>query len=1072
MPLRVLLLPWILLMTLLADCISVSADDTDIYLEGAGSGRPYLHILLDVRNDGAVLCTYGADCSPPFMSQRAYNFLGANYSVGESVRALGVLQAVLSALIERPQLDSLNVALLISNHQHNQSFSQPGKTGGGTILSGYRRLGDLRGELQTVLASLPVIYSGETHVLQPRESFFEWYRYITGGQVALGTNTAGNFGLPVAVPDYDQAIINSGRYLSPFNSADACPRLYGLVVTLGEAADDDDLDGEIAASLPLQPGAGFSGMLNYLQHPDSDLLPAVQNPVHLRKNWVIATRDNAALAEGYARAGGDGSVLYLDEPAALETALFESLRKIAGGSAQFVAASVPVNLNAQGQTTGAVYLGLFQPAGAAWWTGNVKKFRLTGGAGQTGQPVVGRVVDVMGESAFELAGVDKGRIRFNALSYWTDPATLPPGDGLTLPIGADGREVERGGAGQKIDRFVAGYVGDSNTDMSPAVEPARQLFVEPESGEAFLPFNADSATVTELGDLLDPQSQLSSAQRLDVIRWGRGQDTENGQGTARNWLVGGVLHSRPLALNYGAVSGYSEENPLVKLFYGSVDGLFHMLLDTDTAGRQSGREQFAFYPRELLSSINLLRGNKLPSGQQSYGVDGAAVVLRMDRNRDGRLIQEDGDQAFVYVGLRRAGTSYFALDVSDPAALPRLAWTIRPELAGDFQELGLTFSTPLVARVQYEQSPRDVLIFGGGYNGGWNSARTSRTGKDLNAADDTRGNAIYIVDAGSGELIWKAVLGVTGSATNSRYEHVGLVDSIPSSVAGLTTGQGILHRLYVGDTGGALWRVDLPPGDDENQRRDHWLISKLADLGADAGEPGGSAERDLRFFHAPELVQSFDVEGKFDGVLIQSGDRAHPGEKVVENHLFYIKDREVISGSDRVKAENEAINPGGRYRFEDLADQTDCVTGAEVLAATERGFNCGERPTANGWKLMYKRSGEKGLSRPLVDAGRVFATTYTPAASTGCAPLEGQGHLYAIRLADATALVGGVRVYDLGSGIPANAQHLGQSILLPGGGAELYDLDGDGERDMSQLLPSQAHSRYRVYWRDPAMDPL
>ncbi|MDB4261683.1 hypothetical protein N9878_02315, partial [bacterium] len=578
----VLLLPWSLLIVLLVECMAVNADDIDIYREGAGSGRPYLHILLDVRNDSAVLCTLGVDCAPPFMSRRAHNFLSVKYSMGEAVSTLGVLQAVLAAVLERPLLDNLNVALLMSNHQQNQSFVQADKAGGGTLLSGYRRLGDLRGELQTLLTSLPVSYPGESHALQPRESFFEWYRYITGGQVALGTNTAGNFGLSVAQPDYDHAIINSGRYLSPFKSADACPRLYGLVATLGEAAYDDDLDAEISAALPLAPGAGYAEILAYLQHADTDLLPALQNQVHLRKTWVIGTRDNSVLAEAYALAGGAGNVWYLDEPAALEVALIEALQQITGGSSQFVAAAVPVSLDTQGQTAGAFYAGVFQPSAAAGWNGNVKKYRLTGDTGPPGEKVVDRIVDVTGADAFELAGVDKGRIRFDALSYWTDPDTLPAGDGRTLPIGADGREVARGGAGQKIDSFVAGYVGDSNTDRSAAGEPARQLFAEPATGEMFLPFNADSVTATELGDLLDPQSQLSAAQQLELIRWGRGQDTENGHNTARSWLVGAVLHSRPLALNYGAAPGYSQANPLVKLFYGSGDGLFHVLQDTDT----------------------------------------------------------------------------------------------------------------------------------------------------------------------------------------------------------------------------------------------------------------------------------------------------------------------------------------------------------------------------------------------------------------------------------------------------------------------------------------------------------
>ena len=110
------------------------------------------------------------------------------------------------------------------------------------------------------------------------------------------------------------------------------------------------------------------------------------------------------------------------------------------------------------------------------------------------------------------------------------------------------------------------------------------------------------------------------------------------------------------------------------------------------------------------------------------------------------------------------------------------------------------------------------------------------------------------------------------------------------------------------------------------------------------------------------------------------------------------------------------------------------------------------------------------MSRPLVDAGRVFATTYIPSVGGSCAPMEGQGRLYAIRLADAAALEGAVRVSDLGAGIPAPPVHLGETILLPGRGAPLYDLDGDGARDVSKLLPSQAGRAYRIYWREPAMD--
>jgi hypothetical protein len=77
-----------------------------------------------------------------------------------------------------------------------------------------------------------------------------------------------------------------------------------------------------------------------------------------------------------------------------------------------------------------------------------------------------------------------------------------------------------------------------------------------------------------------------------------------------------------------------------------------------------------------------------------------------------------------------------------------------------------------------------------------------------------------------------------------------------------------------------------------------------------------------------------------------------------------------------------------------------------------------------------------------------------------------------VRLADGSAVANNQRVYDLGSGIPTGAVLVGDAILLPGGGIDLYDLDGDGARDVSKLLPSQARKLYRVYWREPGVDPL
>ena len=174
-------------------------------------------------------------------------------------------------------------------------------------------------------------------------------------------------------------------------------------------------------------------------------------------------------------------------------------------------------------------------------------------------------------------------------------------------------------------------------------------------------------------------------------------------------------------------------------------------------------------------------------------------------------------------------------------------------------------------------------------------------GKDLNSNPDNVGAAIYIVDALNGDLLWKATQG-SGAPTNTEVQHPDLVDSIPSDITPVENISGIIERLYVGDTGGAVWRVDIPALVSD-VRASTWFISKLAELGND----GSTAASDRRFFHAPDVVETFDEVGNFDGVIISSGDRAHPNETAVTNYHFYLKDRKISNGDLTVLARTPIV---------------------------------------------------------------------------------------------------------------------------------------------------------------------
>ncbi len=727
------------------------------------------------------------------------------------------------------------------------------------------------------------------------------------------------------------------------------------------------------------------------------------------------------------------------DPLALRRHLAEAVFSLVSRAGSLVSGVGPSRSRASGEISRDLYLGLFEARPRLGWRGNLKKLRLVAGAGMDARAGLedvpaarGEIVDSLGEAGLEQEGPMRGQIRARAVTFWTDVEALPPlSPGAAGVPGADGAAVARGGAGQRIPGLLpgSGTVGDRNSAGS------RQLFTEGASGADLLPLQADLPTAVELAPWLDTDDPLEA---LALLRWARGWEEGADPPRARDWLLGEVLHSRPLAINYGAVgAGYTSANPNIRIVFGSGDGFLHILENTDAGGRESGREVYGFIPRELLGNLRPRRDNALPATDLRYGVDGSPVALLRDRDGDGNLRVEDGDEALVYVGLRRGGSSYYALNVSDPLRPPQLQWIVSRTQGGDFDDLGLSFSTPVLGKVKYGGSSRDVLVFGGGYRNDGDSP-----------GGQALGNAIYIVDARSGELVWKAVRGATGTRSNRHYAHAELRDSIPAGVAALTDAGGHLHRLYVGDTGGRIWRVDLPPGDAADHRAEHWSISLFAQLGGDGAD-------DRRFFHAAELVQTRSERGQaVDGVLISSGNRADPAAIGVENYHFYLPDYLTTSGDPAV-LQREPVQLAA------LTDRTGC--DGDTLTS------CDEAPI-RGWRVALRAPGEKGLAKPVVDAGRVFMTSFTPSPDP-CGAVVGHGTLYAMALADAAALAGGRRDHALGDGIPGEMLRFGDHILLPSGG-----VDVPGEED-GTLLPGPlqralAPRLVQVYWRQPGVDRL
>ncbi|MDH3977288.1 MAG: PilC/PilY family type IV pilus protein, partial [Gammaproteobacteria bacterium] len=479
---------------------------------------------------------------------------------------------------------------------------------------------------------------------------------------------------------------------------------------------------------------------------------------------------------------------------------------------------------------------------------------------------------------------------------------------------------------------------------------------------------------------------------------------------AREWLMADALHSRPLPLNYGSRGvGYSANNPAIYIAVGSNDGYMRFLRNTTGTSGESGEEVWAFMPQSVMDKVKIHRNNAA-GVTHPYMVDGAPVAYLEDMNGNGTI--DIGEKAYLIFGLRRGGKSIYALDVSDPEN-PELLWKKDNNDAG-FAELGYTFSTPRIISTEEGGSLRPALAFAGGYD----LNKDDRSGV---GTDDDEGNAIFVVDLETGDLIWKAAGpgpfsgGLGGTA---QFYHADLVDSIPSTVAALDSdGNFITDRLYVGDTGGNLWRADINGTDKSN-----WKLTLFARLGRHALATPDKAN-DRRFFHRPDVIQTFESNNVgFDAVVLGSGDRPDPLDKagLVANWSYMVKDGATAPGAG--------------------VDRT--TTYANLGNITNTCFSSStpcEADLTDGWRLQLENTGEKQLSSPVTIANTVYFTTYVPDEGiTQCGPKEGGGRLYAVGLKSGWA----INNYDVtteelerstklkSAGIPAEVVSIPKNFIL------------------------------------------
>lgn len=738
----------------------------------------------------------------------------------------------------------------------------------------------------------------------------------------------------------------------------ACSKNFNVMITDGEPTQDVETPG-LLGQLPSYAGtlgrAGCTGtgdgaclddVGEYLSRVDiNPALPGRQSVITHTIGYTI----DLPLLRDTAMASG-GQYFLADDIESLTIALTEIVAQINERALSFSAPAVSVNTFNRTRNLNDVFLTMFGARGNAHWPGNVKAYRIEDG----------QIVDANGTQAVD---PETGFFYSTARSFWTAGQN-------------DGNDVLMGGAANQLP--------------DPA---ARRLFTDNGFGDLSSASNAIS--VGNMGTFTPADFGLtvgSTTTMEEVIRWMRGEDIRDEDGdpaTTIRYAMGDPLHSRPAAVVYGG----TPASPEAVIYAATNDGYLHAI------DARNGTELWSYVPRELLPRMAQLFDDP-EMKYKLYGLDGDIVPVVRDIDRDGIIEAADGDMVIILFGMRRGGSTYRALNVTDRNN-PVLMW----ERVLD--EGGQSWSPPVITRVEVDGASQNALkavaIIGGGYN-------LSHDTPAYNSLPDTSGAGIHALDLLSGETIWRA----GHSSSTADLQLSTMTRAIPTRISVVDiNGDGFADRMYAADLGGQLWRFDITNG---NPAASLVAGGVIAQFGGE-GEPGTvSAAENRRFYNSPDVAVFNDPRQnrRFISINIGSGYRAHPLNIDAADHFYSLRDPYVFNALSQ--AQYDAFTPKTET---DLVD----ITGRVDVTITEND---------DGWMLRLPAS-EMVLADAVTFNNEVFFVSFSPDldGALSCNVGQGVNHLYRVSILNGDPIMDDLGNIEAGGEDAARKTQLAQGGIAP-----------------------------------------
>lgn len=691
----------------------------------------------------------------------------------------------------------------------------------------------------------------------------------------------------------------------------------------------------------------------------------------------------------------------------------------------FASVSLPVSVNTQGTYLNQVYVGMFRPDQDSYprWFGNLKQYKL----GLINNDL--RLLDANDNGAINSA---TGFITECARSFWT-PSTVdnywalkPQGACLVVANSEssnypDGNIVEKGAQAYRLR-------SDSTRNM-------RTCSTSFGSCTSLTDFNTSNAAITQAS-----LGAANSTERDNLINWVRGLNvkgaTDTGEANTstteiRSSVHGDVVHSRPVAINYG-----SDALPEIVVFYGGNDGSLRAVNGNRTAAQGSfvaGSELWSFMPPEFYGNLKRLYDNTVTisfpgstaatQAPKAYGMDGPVTAYA------------DGTNSFIYATMRRGGRVLYAFDVTTRGT-PALKWkkgcpnnfpttgaVSDTDCSAGFSGIGQTWSTPKVFKAfGYASGVSPILIMGGGYD-------TCEDADPNSCTASTKGNKVYVLDADTGALL---------KTFDTDRSVVADILVIPDS-----SGLGVY--AYAADLGGNVYRITMGTAAPAS-----WSITKIASLGCDTAS---SCTANRKFMFMPDAVK----DGADYILLLGSGDREKPllsyaNAAGVDNYFFMLRDRP----TDLTWLTSETANCGvAALCLSSLLPITDDTTPTDAQLAEKKGWYLGLTST------------EQVVTSAITVFGVVSFSTHQPAVATpGVCSSLGETRVYNIDYLNAEGN-DGQRYADLaGDGLPPSP--VAGMVTLDDGRTVPFVIGANPSSPLEGSPPVQPLSvmqpTARVYW--------